>query len=452
MRVELDIPLSLREISYVTKSKSAPRDKYISAISTDTREALYNDLFVALTGENESGEKFVDDAIRKGCYALSTKDADGIITVSDTQEALLNLAEYYKSRLGLISTVAVTGSVGKSTTVKFLKKILGEKYNVHTPKGNFNNHLGLPLTIFSTPKDADILVAELGMNHKNEISRLSRCVRPNIGIITSVGTAHIGNLGSRESIALAKLEILDGMDNGLLFLPWNEPLLSNIKNAFYVGRNTSLSSFSLNDSKNGTYILHSEESDIKELRFFDNREHLLVNLAFALSVATALGLTEEEIIKGVGAISEEDIRQRFISLDDFTIFDDSYNASVESISADLKFISSMRCPTGAFLGDVLELGESAKDIHEQIGRVAAGLGIGHLYLFGDYAEDVWRGAVKSGMNKDDIFVNTDVGSPEISINQILSNHSKNEIILFKASHKLRLDKIADLIKKGSKDD
>jgi len=281
------------------------------------------------------------------------------------------------------------------------------------------------------------------MNHFNEISQLSKCVAPDVGIITSIGTAHIGNLGSRENIAKAKLEITHGMKDGTLLLPFDEPLLADVNGAFFVSRNSSLSDFSLNDNPGETYDLISPYGNINVISFFSPQEHLLSNLSFALSASQVLGLKEHEIIKGVKTIMESDLRQRFIQLKDFTVFDDSYNASIESIMADLRYVASLHNPFSAFLGDILELGSSAEYIHEEIGRVAAGFDLNNLYLYGKYSEYIARGAINAGMSPSQVFINTDISSREVSIKQIQSNHVSGEIILFKASHMLRLDQIAD---------
>lgn len=444
MRVDLQIPLALSELSVLLKAPINATNVKIKTVCTDTREAEAGDLFIALRGENDNGEKYVSDAKAKGCYVLAESNfAD--IRVTDTSEALLDIAHYYKSKLPLKKTVAVTGSVGKSTTVKFLSKILGAKYKVHSPGGNFNNNIGLPLTILSTPKDTEVLIAELGMNHFGEIKRLSECVNPDIAIITSVGTAHIGNFGTRENIAKAKLEILCGMDNGQLILPKGEPLLKDIENAVYVSDDSSLSQFSLINSKDGLRLT-SLYGNINSIPFFDTREHLIKDLGFALSVSLLLGMSEDEIIMGVRSINQADLRQRFITLRDLTIFDDSYNASLESVIADLKFISENYSISGAFLGDILELGDSSYAIHEKIGREAARLGIGNLYLYGKFASYTRRGAVDFGMDDRHIFMNEDINDPNTSAEQILHSHHPGEVILFKASHKLRLDRIADMIK------
>ena len=442
MRVEINAPLSLGEISKILGIKNPYRDETVlSAITTDTREVQENDLFIALKGETDSGEKYVNEAIAKGCYVLSSQRKD-VLSVADTATALLKIAEHYKKKLCLKHTVAVTGSVGKSTTVKLLHKILSCEYKTHAPLGNFNNEIGVPLTVLATPMDTEILIPELGMNHENEISRLSKCVHPDIAVITNIGTAHVGNLGSRENIARAKLEILDGMSGGVVVLPKDEPLLAKVDGAVYVGRNTSLSPVSLDDMGD-TYSLRTPRGVISGITFFDKREHLLRDLLFAATVASIVGMKPDSLVNGIRAINEGDIRQRFIQLDDCTIFDDSYNASLESIVADLKYIKSFGGATGAFLGDVLELGKLSKEIHYTIGLEAARLGIDHLYLYGDYATYTADGARNGGMDTSRIYVNSDISSPGISIEQIKKNHLIGELILFKASHRLRLDKIAD---------
>ncbi len=448
MRIKLDIPLHIREIAHAIdaiKYDVKTKEAIIDTICTDTRECIANDLFIALNGEADSGERYVDSAIDKGCFVISASSIPGLIQVPDTSIALLSLAKLYKSKLNIVHTVAVTGSVGKSTTVKFISKILSQKYKVHSTFGNFNNHIGVPITILSAPSDTEVLVVELGMNHRNEISILSRYIEPTIGIITYIGTAHIGNLGSREEIINAKLEILDGMKDSPLLVPYYETVLCNHKHSLTIGCNSSLSHFALNSESDGSYTFISPYDSIESITFFDKRDHILSDLAFAISTAKILGLTGEEIKNGINSIKQTDLRQKFISLGTFTIFDDSYNASLESIIADFKHICNLH-PNGAFLGDILELGEESEFIHKEVGKVAARLKIESLYLFGKYAKFVADGAISEGMSPDRIFINTDTRNHDISINHILENHKPKETILFKASHKLRFDKIADAIK------
>lgn len=450
MRIKLDYPLSINEICLATGAiagNEVKKSDLVHHICTDTRECQKGDLFIALCGEKDSGEKYVIDAINKKCFVISSTCSPYVIQVNNTADALLDIARHHKSKTKIKYTVAVTGSVGKSTTVRFISKILNQHYVAHSPIGNYNNHIGLPLTVLSAKRNTEVLIVELGMNHKNEISRLSKCVSPDIGIITAIGTSHIGNLGSRKKIAEAKLEIRDGMNQGLLLLPYGEPLLSNQEDGMYVALNSALSDFSLNTTESDGMLFSSPYGKMKIKRPHDLPSHLLTNLAFAISSAELLNLSKDEINKGVDAITSYDLSQRFIRLGDFTIFDDSYNASLESVTADLEYISTFSCPKGAFLGDVLELGEEADMIHKSIGHTAARLMIDRLYLYGKYASLTAQGAIEAGMDSNQIFVNSDLSSPEISISHIKNNHLRNEIILFKASHKLKLDKIADRITK-----
>ena len=448
MRIKLDIPLNISEICLAADAP-IPTDispnTMVNFISTDSRECSPGDLFIALNGNRDSGERYVSGVVEKGGLALSVSDGARIIRVNDTAQAFLKISKAYKRKVSPKYTIAVTGSVGKSTTVQFISTILRQKYKLHSTIGNFNNHIGVPLTLLTMPKDTEILITELGMNHKGEISLLSKAVNPDVAVITSIGTSHIGNLGSRKEIAKAKLEILDGMASKNLLLPISEELLSGIDTAMYVGRNSSLSAYSLGDAEYG-YSFTSPSRRIDGIRFFDSREHLLHDLTFAISVADMLGLSEKEISDGVSAITEANLRQRFIELKDFTIFDDSYNASLESISADLKYITSLGRPCSAFIGDVLELGNDSEVIHEMIGSAAAKSGVDRLYLHGIYAPHVARGAIMNGMNDKAVFINTDPENTQASIEYIKSNHVPGEIILFKASHRLRFDKIADILK------
>ena len=449
MRVILDIPISINEICEAINAsvcKAFDKSILITAITTDTRECEKGDLFIALDGALDSGEKHVSSALDKISYPVSKSRSEDVIFVKDTSDALLNIAKLYKSKLKALKyTVAVTGSVGKSTTVKYITEILGTKYKVHAPIKNYNNHIGVPITVLSAPMDTEVLVLELGMNHRGEISRLSNCVNPDISVITKIGTSHIGNLGSRSEIAKAKLEILDGMMGGVILLPYGDPLLSDMDIGMYVARNSSLSDFSLNDQSEDSYSMKSAIENIEGIVFHDEREHLIYNLAFAISVAQMLGLNQEEIIKGTKAITNSKLRQRLIRLKTFTIFDDSYNASIESISADLKYMRSFGTPVSAFLGDVLELGEKSEMIHRQIGIIAAQSGLERLYLIGSFSKYTKDGAILGGMRAEQIFINENVNRPEISVEQIKANHISGETILFKASHLLRLDKIADML-------
>ena len=247
MRIKLGMPMSLSDISFAVKGKLLyDKNEIITHICTDSREVISKDLFIPLNGPQYNGEDFVDNVIAKNGYALSLYNPRATILVNNSLNSLMNLARFYNEILPyILYRVGITGSVGKTTSKEFLKKIMSVKYKVHANEENLNNEIGLPLTLLSAPKDTEIIIAEMGMNHTGEISRLSKCLSPNIGIITNIGTSHIGNLGSRKAISKAKLEMLDGMKSKTLLLPSNEPLLSEIEGAYYFSTKNSFSDFHL---------------------------------------------------------------------------------------------------------------------------------------------------------------------------------------------------------------
>ena len=451
MRVKLDMPMSVGEITTALGGKAELnlKNRIISFITTDTRELCKGDLYIAIRGKNYNGENFVDEAKRLGGIPLSVQDTDGCITVSDTQNALFSLAKYYKGFLPrLRKTVGITGSVGKSTTKEFLSVIASEGGSVYKSEGNYNNHIGLPLTILGCKRSSEIMVLELGMNSQGEIRKLSKCAEPDIAIITNVGTAHIGKLGTRENIALAKLEIAEGEYVKKVIVPNDEPLLLNAK---------SRHTFSSSDISADTAVIKSADRYVTV--YFGGRRafcaefniegsHFLNCLAASVAAAYQLGIDSESTKRGISKISSNNIRQNIVSVKDFYVLDDSYNASVESIEADLKFLSSMSgySARSALLGDVLELGEHAKKIHYEIGKIAARAALSNLYLFGSYSHYTALGALDGGMSESTIYINENRDEPRITAADILKHHIAGEIILFKASHAISLSRVLDLLK------
>ncbi len=452
MRIELTAPFSFKDLLKFLNmplKNDSNNDITISAISTDSRIIKSGDLFFPLKGENYDGEDYVSDAISRKATVFSSKHTKGTVCVNNVSQALLDTASFYLSKLAkLQKTVAITGSVGKSTTKEFTNKILSSKFRTHATYGNYNNHIGVPHTALSAPRDTEILITELGMNHLGEISSLSKCIHPDIAAITNIGTSHIGNLQNRENIALAKSEIADGMSQGHILVPYDEPLLNKIKNRITFGYNTHKADFNLikSLSADNSYSLLSELGNINDIIINTGAEHILVNMLIAIALAKLIGMEDEDIKYAVSQINCKNLCQRFIKLKNYTIFDDSYNASKESIEADLKFLKSNGYhPIGAFIGDVLELGDMEKEIHRQIGELISKYKIDSLYLYGSCSSFIAEGALSSGFSPSRIFINTDVCDAENSIKQIEENHLPNETILFKASHKLRFDKIADTI-------
>lgn len=453
MRIRLDKKLNLSEIAAALTAKIPRSDSTeISHIVTDSRKAMPGDLFFALDGERFCGEDFVSEAISRGAFAVSKKIGSGILTVDSPSESLLKTASLYKEKLSeLKSTIAITGSVGKTTTKEFLSLILSAKYRVHKTRENQNNNIGLPYTIFSAPQNTEVLVLEMGMNHSGEISELSKTARPDFGIITNVGSAHIGNLGSRENIAKAKLEILDGMEKPIVAVPDEESLLWDFRGRIGVSNANPDADICITvteESIHGTHFNYrSRLHEIKDIFLKIPGRHLVDCLSLAICAGEIMMLTPSELIYGVSQINNDILRQKYIKLHNFTIFDDTYNSSPEAVKAVISAVREARGDRFSLvLGDMLELGEHTERLHWEVGELVAKSGAARLYTVGPLAEEIANAALISGMSRDAVFRNPDIGHPEKTAEQILKDNHEKEVIIFKGSHAARLDKIIDVLR------
>ncbi|MBQ3017292.1 MAG: UDP-N-acetylmuramoyl-tripeptide--D-alanyl-D-alanine ligase [Clostridia bacterium] len=451
MRIKLDIPISVYEIAaYLPSIKiSAMKAGLIDHISTDTRELEKGDLFFALPGDNFNGEDFIAEAKRKGAHTVGTRLKNADYCVKNTLSALSSLANHYKNKLQIRTTVAITGSVGKTTTKDMTLGLLSKKYRAHGTYKNYNNEIGVPLTLLSAKKDTEILVIEAGMNHMGELEKLSRCIVPDISVITKIGSSHIGNLGSRENIAKAKAEIFLGMEKPYALIPYGEKLLDKYSFAKTVSADGSDADFSLSVKSTHpgktVFDYNSKYNSLRSAEIKASSAHIPECLAFAISVASMLNMTNDELYSSVSTLELTE-KSKVFKIGSLTILDDSYNSSYESVKMALKTLNLHKEKRkSAVIGDILELGNETERIHFELGKLAAGAGLSKLYVFGKNAEIVKAGAVKNGMTQDAVFVNVDTDYPETTANQIINN-SSNETILFKASHNLKLERIIDILK------
>ncbi len=447
MKIKLDKAIPLSEIKEITDAVGESESIMIENICTDTRLLSAGDLFWAIRGEHKDGNDFLSEAAKRGAFIICEKEFPHALTVKDTRKALLITASYYKSLLkDLKITVAITGSVGKTTTKELMSVLLSKSFKVHKTKENLNNSLGLSYTILSSPIDTEVLILEMGMNHMGEISLLSKYANPNIAIITNIGSSHIGNLGSRESIAKAKLEIKDGMTNGPLLFPYGERLLNGDI------------SFSAEHREADVYVegrgslvkVFVHGSELCQSFFCSSAQHMRSCLSAAVCAALTLGIKKEILAQGISEISADKMRHRIYGTYDFYVYEDCYNASAESVLAaanDLVSLNEYR-KKSICLGDIEELEGYSESIHFELGRSLAALQIEKFYLFGRYSEFVKKGLMLCQISKSSIFTNTDVTHPEITAEQIHKEHEKGEIILFKASRAIRLERVIEILKKA----
>lgn len=449
MRVRLQLPISVKDIKAVAAVFTAlPDDIIFQYITTDSRECENNDLFFAIRGEKFNGENFAEEAKQKGAYVVSAKREHADFLCESTEDVLLSLVKCYKQRLQKIkATVAITGSVGKTTAKDFCSAMLRAKYKTHKTPDNYNNSIGVAYTVFSTPLDTEVLILELGMNHKGEIEKLSNAVNPDYALITNIGNSHIGNFGSLELIAKAKLEILSGMFNNNLIAPHEDKYLSG-KAKYTFSTENKNSDFSFKKGNNG-FIFRVSDKNIFEFRTSYFALHHIKALLSALSVGYLLGMNKNELMLGCKLTESVESRQKFIELKNFTIFDDTYSSSPEAVESVFEYLN-LAAPSKSkvcVLGDMLELGTKTEEMHEYVGKLVAKYGFKYLFTFGVYGGFIKKGALESGFNRECIHVNPDTTAPQITADAIVKKLSGGEIIVVKASHAIHAERIIEEIRR-----
>ena len=452
MRCELAIPLSISEIQDFTGALNIGIAEHtlIKAICTDTREICDGDIFVALNSESDSGENYIEEAISKGVTSLSTRNTNGVLKVDNVCEALLNLASGYLGKLSnLNNIIALTGSVGKTTTKNMLKCIFATTFKTHSTRGNQNNLIGVPLTVLSAPSDTEVLICECGMNQRGEISRLSKCLSPSLSIITNVGSSHIGMLGSLEEIFKAKCEIADGMSGGYLLHP-TTVLIPNYDNTLSISNsdeNADLFFKIIKQDANGTlFTYRGKNIDIEMCHFHLPGAHTFNCLTYAIATADILGIGVDKIEYAIHNMPFDILRFKEYKFDTASVLDDSYNASYESIVGDLNMMRERGNPFDVVIGDILELGEYSESIHYNVGLAIANSGAKKAFLIGKYANYIRRGAQSAGMAESDVYVHYETDNLINPANDIINKHTIGATILIKASHKLGLDRLLTYFK------
>lgn len=363
------------------------------------------ELFVALRG-NRDGHDFVPDAIRRGAAAVlaSTPLGAGIpaIYVGDTLAALQRIAKAWRERLSC-RVIGVTGSVGKTTTKEMLAAILSTQFETVKTEKNYNNEIGVPVMALKLTERTEYAVLEMGMNHFGELSALTRIAQPDIAVITTIGTMHIENLGSREGILSAKLEILEGLrPDGIVLFNGDDDLLS--REASRYGALT----FGLggeNDIRAVDIVHHGGETEFTAIAFGKRipiclplaGTHNILDALAAIGVAVRCGVALERISAALRGFENTGHRQRIFTRNGVRIIDDCYNAGPESMRAALSVLRAYPARRIAVLGDMLELGEFAPQAHYEIGKIAAE-SAEQLYAYGEYAEEYVRGAQECGIS------------------------------------------------------
>ncbi|MBO5298607.1 MAG: UDP-N-acetylmuramoyl-tripeptide--D-alanyl-D-alanine ligase [Clostridia bacterium] len=420
----------------------------------DSREVFPGSLFVCLPGERTDGHNYINNAAEKGAVAAicqrKVESRIPYLLVEDSLMAFQKAAEEYRKTVN-IPTVAVTGSVGKTTTKEFSASVLSSKFNVYKTDGNKNSTIGLPATILNMPKDSSACVFEMGMSGFNEISVMSKTAHPDIAIVSNVGFSHIEFLGSRENIMKAKLEIVDGMDeNGVLILNGDDEYLSTLDPEDFKQRVITFGIGNRNADYRAEDILFSDglcrffavtPSGIISVRIPTEGIHNVYNALSAIAVGQTLGLTTDEIKEGLMRFKNAPLRQNIYEMNSMTVIEDCYNASPDSVVAAINVLRTKNGRKIAVLGDMLELGERSAELHEMTGSKLLGADI--LVAFGSFAESYRKGAEKAGLPSENIYTckNTDEAAEVVR-----SVSKKGDVLLFKASRGMHAEEIIEKLK------
>ena len=434
------------------------QDVAVSGVTIDSRKVKPGNLFVPFKGENADGHKYVEQAIAQGAAAaLWQKDVPNppagapLLFVEDNLKALQTLAEAYLQSTNA-KVVGITGSNGKTTTKDMAAAILSQKYKVHKTEGNYNNHLGLPLTILAMDEDTEVAVLEMGMSGKGEIELLSGLAKPDIAIITNIGESHLLDLGSREAIAEAKLEITTGLkEGGLLVYHGDEPLLaeklsgSKWRTACF-GRSHDLTAYPLeiqaaNDHTSCRLNLFEGELVIPVLG-----NHNVLNAMAAILAAKELGVDYEMVKKGLSALKLSNMRMEMVEgAQGEKIINDAYNASPTAMRAAIDLVGAL---SGfgqkiLVLGDMLELGAKEIQFHQMIGQSIDAGAVDKLFTFGELAAYIAEEA-KAGLGEGNVYAYQD---KQLLIEELKKHVRANDLVLVKASRGMKLEEVVTALQK-----
>ena len=418
----------------------------------DTRKVEKDNVFLAIKGANFNGNDFAIKALESGASVaiidevkFDEQDAQGkgtIIKVKNTREALLNLAKFYREKLGL-KVVGVTGSTGKTSTKDLIAALLSDKYKVFKTKGNFNNDIGLPLMILELTSDYDVAVLEMGMSSLGEIELLASVARPDIGVITNIGLSHIENLKTQENILKAKMEISTFFNKeNVLIVNGEDKLLQNISSNVFkvkkIGYNHEYDVYASN------IILREEETEFLAHAFGEEAvfnlpmagKHNVLNTMLAIEVAEGLNVSFKQMVKGLENLEATSMRLQVVKKQGLTIINDCYNASPDSMKSSLDVLSAYKNGRRvAILGDMYELGDESEKAHYEVGKYAKDK-VDTLIVIGGYIKNF-----KDGFDSDNIIM---YNTKEECIKELENIVKLDDVVLIKASRGVKLE---DVVKK-----
>jgi len=421
----------------------------IENFCTDSRNIELNSLYIPLIGEKFDGHDFIADAFEKGALiSLTSKDSIStgkpLILVEDTLKALQDIAKYHRLSKN-IPVIALTGSVGKTTTKDMLHAVLSKKYNVLKTEGNFNNHIGVPKTLLRLTNH-NMAIIEMGMNHAGELSVLSQIALPDLAIINNIGYSHIGNLGSRENILKAKLEITDGLvkDGKLIINNDDEYLVKLEKNnliKFGIKNNSDLMAYDIKIDDTTTKFKVDFKNQTYDFILPLPGEHFVYNALAAITVGNIYDISPNDIADALKNMTFTKMRMDIIEKNSIKVINDAYNASPDSMKASLNSLIAIKGNRKiAVLADMLELGDFSESIHFEIGKSINKEKIDYVWAYGNDAIEIINGALNNGIKNAKFFNDKDVLIKELK--ELLQ---PNDCVLVKGSRGMKMDEVVNAI-------
>lgn len=455
--------LTLKKLAEVTGGTlvNCDPDEIVRDISKDSRQIQEGAVYIALKGANFNGHSFVEQSVEKGaiCAVVDADEGDfgkmPYLQVENTYTALRDIAEYYRS-LYNINVVGITGSVGKTSTKEMIACVLEQKYKTHKTEGNFNNEIGLPLTILRLSSEDEISVVEMGMSAFGEISRLTKIARPDTAVITNIGVSHIENLGSRENIKKAKFEILEGISyDGTVILNGDDDLLrESISQLEYEtlsfgieNKNCDIVATDIKTYSDSSVFSVRVEGKLHTITVNAPGQHHVYNAMAAILVGLKYGLNMTEILNGIREFKPSGMRQSIIKLPLHLLIKDCYNASPTSMKSGIEvlMLTKMEGYEGrkvACLADMLELGDISVSSHRQVGQMVKEYGVDCLITVGALGKEIANGAIEAGFDARNIH---SYGNNEELKKELKMILHQGDTILVKGSRSMHLEEIAEEI-------
>lgn len=434
-------------------------DQTFAGIGTDSRTIEGDECFVALVGDVHDGHTFLSDVLHKGIQGVIVRRERAeeferrltampqvvCIAVDDTLAALGALAAYHR-RNASVSVAAITGSNGKTSTRSMATQVLAQRFNVLSPHGNFNNEIGLPLTLLRLTPSHRWAVLELGMNHPGEISRLGDICRPDIGLITNIGPAHLEGLGTIEGVMHAKGELLEKIrPGGTVILNADDPMTAHLRRKtsaepllFGLSEAADIRGFDIAAHPVGIGFTLAVAGEKTDIHLASPGEFMVANALAAASIGHTVGLSLAEIKSGLENFSPIHGRMNLHRLPGgITVIDDTYNANPNSVKAAISTLQALKGQHRAILvlGDMLELGDASRSLHGGVGSFAARTGVSRLYATGEFADAVSQGARLEGMPEKSIFC----GSKADIFKDLIERLTAGDWLLVKGSRGMRME-------------